>query len=308
MSKRKTFNVAVYSIGLLFLLGAISFSSYNLFYKADELPSANLALTTSSAGGQVSNNANFNLYVNFIPSGNTICAISFTINYPTDTIQLAGEPVLGEVYDLAVEADTSVPGIINYALGVKGCSTSSAQLLTVPLKAISLGTANITISSSEAVTDIDGQVVPFSNVPTVINIIPLAKPVVTTSKTFTYKSTLSLAGTKSAELTKIVIGGVTTDVSAIATTWAVSVNLTIGNNNLSVVGKDNLNNLSDAASYSIVRRKMADADNDGFVNINDFGSLMLNWKKTGADNVADFNEDLTVDIKDFGNLMLNWNK
>jgi len=49
-----------------------------------------------------------------------------------------------------------------------------------------------------------------------------------------------------------------------------------------------------------------DANKDNKVDVLDFNTLMVNWGKTTANNVADFNGDGKVDVFDFNLLMINW--
>lgn len=49
-----------------------------------------------------------------------------------------------------------------------------------------------------------------------------------------------------------------------------------------------------------------DANKDGKIDILDFNTLMVNWGKTSAGNIADFNGDGKVDVFDFNLLMINW--
>ncbi len=51
-----------------------------------------------------------------------------------------------------------------------------------------------------------------------------------------------------------------------------------------------------------------DANKDNKIDVLDFNTLMVNWGKTTANNVADFNSDGKVDIFDFNALMINWTK
>ena len=51
-----------------------------------------------------------------------------------------------------------------------------------------------------------------------------------------------------------------------------------------------------------------DANKDNKIDVLDFNTLMVNWGKTTANNVADFNGDGKVDIFDFNLLMINWTK
>jgi hypothetical protein len=49
-----------------------------------------------------------------------------------------------------------------------------------------------------------------------------------------------------------------------------------------------------------------DANKDNKIDVLDFNTLMVNWGKTTANNVADFNGDGKVDIFDFNLLMIHW--
>lgn len=49
-----------------------------------------------------------------------------------------------------------------------------------------------------------------------------------------------------------------------------------------------------------------DANKDNKIDVLDFNTLMVNWGKTTANNVADFNGDDKVDVFDFNLLMINW--
>lgn len=51
-----------------------------------------------------------------------------------------------------------------------------------------------------------------------------------------------------------------------------------------------------------------DTNKDNKIDVLDFNTLMVNWGKTTANNVADFNGDGKVDIFDFNLLMINWTK
>ena len=49
-----------------------------------------------------------------------------------------------------------------------------------------------------------------------------------------------------------------------------------------------------------------DANKDNKIDVLDFNTLMVNWGKTTANNIADFNGDGKVDVFDFNLLMINW--
>jgi len=60
-----------------------------------------------------------------------------------------------------------------------------------------------------------------------------------------------------------------------------------------------------ATTLSAAAQKV-DANKDGKIDVLDFNTLMVNWGKTTANNVADFNGDGKVDVFDFNLLMINW--
>ena len=61
------------------------------------------------------------------------------------------------------------------------------------------------------------------------------------------------------------------------------------------------------ATLSAAAQKV-DANKDNKIDVLDFNTLMVNWGKTTANNIADFNGDSKVDIFDFNLLMINWTK
>jgi len=62
-----------------------------------------------------------------------------------------------------------------------------------------------------------------------------------------------------------------------------------------------------SSSLSPAAQKV-DANKDNKIDVLDFNILMVNWGKTGTDNIADFNQDGKIDIFDFNLLMINWTK
>ena len=60
-----------------------------------------------------------------------------------------------------------------------------------------------------------------------------------------------------------------------------------------------------ATTLSAAAQK-GDANKDNKIDVLDFNTLMVNWGKTTANNVADFNGDGKVDVFDFNLLMINW--
>ena len=61
-----------------------------------------------------------------------------------------------------------------------------------------------------------------------------------------------------------------------------------------------------ATSPLSAEAQKVDANKDGKIDVLDFNTLMVNWGKTTANNIADFNGDGKVDVFDFNLLMINW--
>lgn len=63
--------------------------------------------------------------------------------------------------------------------------------------------------------------------------------------------------------------------------------------------------ITQTSTLSAAAQKV-DANKDNKIDVLDFNTLMVNWGKTTANNVADFNGDGKVDVFDFNLLMINW--
>lgn len=133
----------------------------------------------------------------------------------------------------------------------------------------------------------------------------ITAPILNSTRSFTYFSSIVISGTKSDGTTKILVNNAEASISGNA--WTKEINLALGQNTITVIGKDQANN-SAASNTTIIRRKSADANNDGTINIKDFSLLMMNWNKSESANQGDFNEDGKINILDFSILMSNWGK
>ncbi|MFA4995547.1 MAG: dockerin type I domain-containing protein [Patescibacteria group bacterium] len=136
----------------------------------------------------------------------------------------------------------------------------------------------------------------------------LNSPTTNLARSFTYKAKYSVTGTKSTNVTRLIINGSEVDVPADITTWTKEVDLPIGTTTLTVIAEDSNRNQSEPLLISLIRRKSGDSNNDSAVNIKDFSNLMSNWNKTEIANTADFNEDNKVNISDFSIMMSYWGK
>lgn len=125
--------------------------------------------------------------------------------------------------------------------------------------------------------------------------------------TFTYQPKIAISGTKSTLITRVIVNNVEATLNNVDNTWVTEINLAYGQNVLTVVGKDQENNVSSSV-VTVIRRRIADANNDTSINDFDFTLLLYNWGVAKSRNVADFNEDGKVDDADFTLLMYWWGK
>jgi len=128
-------------------------------------------------------------------------------------------------------------------------------------------------------------------------------PTINPVRAFTYKQKITISGEKSDKITAVLVKSLVASLNS--NTWSLEIDLTVGQNTIAIVGKDQNDN-SYPTEVTIIRRKSSDANNDGSVTSKDFSSLMSNWNKEESLNPADFNEDNKVDIQDFSILMSNW--
>lgn len=133
----------------------------------------------------------------------------------------------------------------------------------------------------------------------------ISAPSINTTRSFTYFPQITLSGNKSDQIVKVLVNNIEAILSS--NSWSKEVNLSYGQNLITIIGKDQANN-SASIETNIVRRKSADANNDSAINIKDFSLLMANWNKTDNANQSDFNEDGKINILDFSILMSNWGK
>lgn len=133
-------------------------------------------------------------------------------------------------------------------------------------------------------------------------------PEINLGRDFTYQQKINISGQKASEITSVIVNNNEAAIDNIGNVWSCNQDLNFGSNLITVAGRDQNGNISSTVTKNIIRRKPADANGDNHIDIKDFSSLMLNWGKAEAQNVADFNEDGKVNIYDFSILMLNWGK
>lgn len=138
------------------------------------------------------------------------------------------------------------------------------------------------------------------------NITKLDQPTISSSRTQTYKESITLFGGADIFATSVTVNGLAATLDLVSHTWTSLVPLNIGSNNIVVTSKSS--SVESRSEIAITRRKPADANADNIINKLDFSSLMFNWNKTEYANTADFNEDGIVNKLDFAALMFNWGK
>ena len=127
-------------------------------------------------------------------------------------------------------------------------------------------------------------------------------------KPFTYKLAYNLNGIKSADIVKVLVNGVEVTTDNENNTWNTILDLLLGENAITLTGKDQYGFEIEPSHCSMKRRKAADANDDSAVGLIDLSILSANWRKTSQDNAADFNEDGNVGLIDLSILAANWRK
>jgi hypothetical protein len=130
-----------------------------------------------------------------------------------------------------------------------------------------------------------------------------------TNHDVSFKSSFTLTGTKTSSVTHIFTNGTEiANPTYTATGWSGSVTLNSGANNISVVGKDDSGNSSDAVIVPVNLHTPGDANGDTHINGVDLGMLMSNWDSTDTNTnyKTDFNSDGTVGAVDFSMMMSGW--
>ena len=128
----------------------------------------------------------------------------------------------------------------------------------------------------------------------------------------TYSAEYPLTGTKTASMTEVLVNNTPATVDNTANTWSSNVTLNnIGDNTITIVGKDSSGVSSNPLTLDLKRHKPADANGDGNVDTFDFSLLATAWNKdpsSGSNYLSDFNEDGSIDTFDFSLLATNWGK
>lgn len=148
---------------------------------------------------------------------------------------------------------------------------------------------------------------PSQSASQVLNDFNILTPTLNSNRSFTYKPTATISGTKSEQITKIMVNNTEASIQNGTNNWNITVNLYYGSNNFTVTGYDASHN-SSSKVINIVRRKVGDFNQDGIINENDFTLLLFNWGSKTQYNSGDFNEDDWVNELDFTALLYWWGK
>ncbi|MFA4995546.1 MAG: Ig-like domain-containing protein [Patescibacteria group bacterium] len=119
-----------------------------LFLSADLVKADGVSMGVSG-GGSYKVGATFNSSIGLSSGGNRICAVEFTLTYPSDLLEVTSTPSLGSVYTMSTAAENSASRI-HYQLGATGCSTEDATLLTIPFKTKAQGEATLSLTDLAA--------------------------------------------------------------------------------------------------------------------------------------------------------------
>lgn len=125
------------------------------------------------------------------------------------------------------------------------------------------------------------------------------------SKTFSYKSSLTLSGTRDTTADSVEVNGKTTGVTLPSTTtWQAVVALAYGANTFQILAKNAGGTASETLTYAVTRRLAGDANGDNVINDYDLSKMASLWGS--ADAFGDYNEDGKVNDYDFSMMVARW--
>jgi hypothetical protein len=131
---------------------------------------------------------------------------------------------------------------------------------------------------------------------------PLVPPTIGSVTTPTYNASTIVAGSRTATLSKIYINNDATAVTyASATSWQKTLNLSLGNNIVEVLGEESNGVKTTPVTTTIVRHKLSDISGDGVITLTDISLFGVDWLKTSnlSNKLSDMNEDSIVNLTDF---------
>ncbi len=99
----------------------------------------------------------------------------------------------------------------------------------------------------------------------------------------TYNSTFTLTGTKNTNITHVFVNGSESGVSfGTSTTWQGVENVSLGNNNFVIYGKDDNNVQSPSINVSVSRHTLGDINGDSTIDLTDASLFAVDWGKTSS--------------------------
>ncbi len=142
---------------------------------------------------------------------------------------------------------------------------------------------------------------PLSPTPTPIPNSPVTITI-STQQTATYKSNLTLSGSKSINATTIFVNNSSAGAAYTSqTTWEFPVNLAMGLNTFAVFGEDDNNVKSSTLTLNVRRNRVGDINGDDLIDLTDLSLFGSDWDKTTVltNALSDMNDDNSVNLTDF---------
>lgn len=140
-----------------------------------------------------------------------------------------------------------------------------------------------------------------TNTPTP-TVVALQPPTIDQLPTNTYQNALTISGTRTPQLTQILVNNSTVGVTYPSTsTWQYQATLSLGENSFSVIGRDTSGNQSDTVSVNISLHRTGDISGDNVIDLTDLSIFGTDWEKTEGFNslLSDMDNDGIVDLTDF---------
>jgi hypothetical protein len=118
----------------------------------------------------------------------------------------------------------------------------------------------------------------------------------------TYRSSLTLSGTKSTNASLIFVNNSSTGATfPSATLWQFPVSLNLGSNSFAIFAQDSSGIKSTTSTINVSRHRVGDITGDNIIDLTDLSIFGSDWAKTGGlnNNLSDMNEDGTVNLTDY---------
>lgn len=236
----------------------------------------------------------------------TVYRMTITPNAPgtgTITISNASVKALIDNSEILSSVDNGTYTIVAASTPTPTPTTAPAQPTNTP---VPTATPTLFPTSTPVPTATPTPLPTSTPTPTVVG--PTPTPITITPPTIssfispTYQSSTIIAGTKTAQLTKIYVNNLMDSVTfASSTSWQKPVSLTLGDNVFHIYGETATGTQSITSSISIVRHKLGDINGDGITNLTDISIFGNDWLKTSnlGNRLSDMNTDGNVNLTDF---------